>query len=239
MENNNVIDFLKVYNCENKIRLGNNFDGGYIIADNIGNYDVYISAGIGGDESFSSSFLNKYTVKNSGAFQLEIDKLPDNFPKNLFFYKKNISNIADNNNANLDFFIKSYNDIFMKMDIEGDEYKWFDSKTNEELMKFKQFTVEFHGINDDSFNFSSECKKRVFSKIAETHYLIHAHGNNYAGTQLVNEYPIPNVIELTYIRKDCLKNASLNTSNLPSILDYPNNTDNTVDLDLNFYPFVN
>jgi hypothetical protein len=33
----------------------------------------------------------------------------------------------------------------MKMDIEGDEYKWFNSKTNEELMKFKQFAIEFHG----------------------------------------------------------------------------------------------
>ena len=41
----------------------------------------------------------------------------------MFFYKRNISDISDSKNANLNFFIKNYNNIFMKMDIEGDEYK--------------------------------------------------------------------------------------------------------------------
>jgi hypothetical protein len=235
----NIIDLFQVYNCETKIRLGNNFDGGYVIADNIGEYDAYISAGIGGDESFSKDFLNKYNVTNTGAFQLDIEKLPDNFPKKLNFYKRNISDISDNNNANLNFFIQNYNNIFLKMDIEGDEYKWFNSKTSEELSKFKQFAVEFHGINDDSFNYSLKIKKDVFSKLSETHFLIHAHGNNYAGTQLVNKINMPFVVELTYIRKDCLLNALLNKKILPSNLDYPNDTNNHEDINLNFYPFVN
>ena len=233
-----ILNFLEVYNCESKIRMGNKFDGGYVIADNIGEYDAYISGGIGADESFSSDFLNKYSVKNSGAFQLEIEKLPHNFPKKLNFYKRNISDVSDVNNANLDFFIKNYDNIFFKMDIEGDEYKWFNSKTSEELLKFKQFAVEFHGINDDSFNYSYEMKKNVFSKLLKTHYLIHAHGNNYAGTQLINGKQIPVVIELTYIRKDCLPNAFLNKTRLPTILDCPNN-DSIYDLDLNFSPFCN
>ena len=93
-------------------------------------------------------------------------------------------------------------------------------------------------INDDSFNYSYEIKKNVFSKLAETHFLIHAHGNNYAGTQLTNGLDIPSVIELSYIRKDCLLNISLNTQSLPSNYDYPND-DNDNDIDLNFYPFVN
>jgi len=82
-------------------------------------------------------------------------------------------------------------------------------------------------------------KKNVFSKLSKTHFLIHAHGNNYAGTQLVNNFPIPNVIELTYIRKDCLQNISLNKEPLPSSLDFPNDTKKNLDLNLNFYPFVN
>ena len=165
-----ILEYFKVYNYENKIRLGNNHDGGYVIADNIGDYDAYISAGIGGDESFSNDFLNKYNVKNNGAFQLEIDKLPNNYPKKLIFYKKNISDISDTKNANLYFFIKNYNNIFMKMDIEGDEYKWFNSKTNEELMKFKQFAIEFHGINDDSFNHTYEIKKKCILKISRNSF---------------------------------------------------------------------
>ena len=93
---NNILDYLYVYNCNNKIRLGNKYDGGYVIADNIGDYDVYISAGIGEDESFSNNFLNKYNVVNSGAFQYEISKLRDDNPTgNLYPVGRDVFNSSD------------------------------------------------------------------------------------------------------------------------------------------------
>jgi hypothetical protein len=81
-----VLNYFNVYDIGYKIRLGNKSDGGYVIADNIGDYDVYLSAGIGEDESFSNDFLKKYKVLNNGAFQFDINRLPHNFPKNLIFY---------------------------------------------------------------------------------------------------------------------------------------------------------
>jgi hypothetical protein len=231
-------ELLNVYEFNNKIRLGNNYDGGYVIADGIGNYDTYISAGIGEDESFSNDFLNKYNVLNSGAFQYDINKLPNNFPKKLRFYKRNISNISDDKNANLRFFINNYNNIFIKMDIEGDEFLWINSLSDCDLIKFKQLVIEFHGINDDSFNQSYETKKNVFNKLSLTHYLIHIHGNNFCVPQK-NEKNIPNVVELTYIRKDCIQNPKLNITKLPILgLDFPCNT-NAPDIELNYKPFVN
>ena len=38
------------------------------------------------------------------------------------------------------------------MDIEGCEYPWLLSLENSKLQKFKQIVLEFHGINDDSWN---------------------------------------------------------------------------------------
>ena len=237
----NIMCYLNLYHINNKIRLGNKFDGGYVIADNIGDYDVYISAGIGEDESFSNDFLRKYNVINSGAFQYDIEKLPRNFPRNLIFYKRNISDISDDKNANLKFFINNYNNIFLKMDIEGSEFLWFNSLTRDDLKKFKQFVVEFHGINDDSFGYSYQTKLHVFNKLSETHYLVHAHGNNFCVPDVSNVEGknIPNVIELTYVRKDMIKNPVLNNIKLPiENLDYPCNT-NSKDISLNFKPFVN
>ena len=237
----NILKSLDVYYINNKIRLGNKYDGGYVIADNIGGYDVYISAGIGEDESFSNDFLNKYNVLNSGAFQYYITNLPFNFPKKLIFYKKNISDISDDKNANLRFFINNYNNIFLKMDIEGDEFLWINSLSLDDLKKFKQLVIEFHGINDNSFKYSYETKCNVFKKLSETHYLIHIHGNNFCVPLCtnINGKNIPNVVELTYVRKDIIQNAILNKLPLPApSLDFPCNN-NICDIDLNFEPFVN
>ena len=69
---------LKVYNFANKIRLGENCDGGYVIGDIYNNYDCYISAGVSNEESFSRDFINKYDMnhENSYAFDGTINSYP-------------------------------------------------------------------------------------------------------------------------------------------------------------------
>jgi hypothetical protein len=80
-------------------------------------------------------------------------------------------------------------------------------------------------------------KINCLQKLANTHYLIHAHGNN---ADLVANNGLPNVIEMTYINKKYFHDVPLlNQHPLPSIhLDYPNEIQ-CEDVDLNFYPFVN
>jgi hypothetical protein len=122
------------------------------------------------------------------------------------------------------------------MDIEGCEYDWLLSLTQENLSKFKQIVIEFHGINDDSWGKAHDKKMECLEAISKTHYIIHAHGNNFSGTQ----NKIPDVIELTYLRKDYFsEEPEINTTNLPILnLDFPCNQ-YVNDYTLNFYPFVN
>jgi hypothetical protein len=77
---------------------------------------------------------------------------------------------------------------------------------------------------------------RCFINLSHTHYLVHIHGNNYS--EVING--IPNVVELTYINKNCFdEEPELNKTTLPIYnLDFPNNP-NSSDYDLNFSPFVN
>jgi hypothetical protein len=95
------------------------------------------------------------------------------------------------------------------MDIEGSEYKWFACTSH--LKNIKQMVIEFHDIK-----LIYEC----LEKIAETHVIVHAHGNNYG--EIVNK--LPNVIELTFVRRDVSDTWSHNTTCLPIVgLDSPNN----------------
>ncbi len=238
MSNNNLEHFT-VYEYNNKIRLGENGDGGYVIANLINpNYDCYISAGVSDEESFSRDFIKKYkmTRYNSYAFDGTIQKYPYNYTKDITFIKKNIGPESNDKIANLDYLIENNNDIFLKMDIEGGEYPWLLNLTLEKLEKFKQIVIEFHGVNNNSWGTNYEDKLICFNKLANTHYLVHIHGNNNSSS--TNK--IPDVIELTYLRKDlftiCL---NLNKTKLPiKDLDFPCKP-NSKDYDLCFPPFYN
>jgi hypothetical protein len=230
-------NYLTIYDYPSKIRLGNKFDGGYVIGIVESKYDFYISAGISNEESFSRDFINLYNMNkvNCAAFDGTIDNYPIKYTKKIIFYKRNISSYKDNKNANLDYFTEHYKNIFLKMDIEGSEYSWLLYLSKEQLNKFKQIVIEFHGINDDSWNFKKSDKIECFKKLADTHYPIHIHGNNN-GPLTEN---IPDVVEITYLRKDLFdKKPILNRQSLPiKELDYPN-VYYSNDYDLNFPPFV-
>ena len=103
------------------------------------------------------------------------------------------------------------------------------------MAKFKQIIIEFHGITNDGWNCNYNDKVRCLEKLSQTHYIVHAHGNNFG--QVVNN--IPDVIELTYVNKKYFNSIpELNTQSLPiANLDFANNP-KTNDINLNCYPFV-
>ena len=243
-----IKECLKVYNFDNKIRLGVNNDGGYVFGNinslelqeflhPIGVYDCYISAGVSNEESFSRDFIEMYGMNKDNCFAFDgtIVDYPYNYTNKITFFKKNINNFNDDNNSNLSFLTEKYNNIFLKMDIEGGEYPWILSIDENTLSNFKQIVIEFHGINDDSWGCINNDKIKCLKKLSKTHYLIHAHGNNYSNVT----NGIPDVIELSYINKNYITDIPiLNSKSLPiDNLDYPNNS-NLKDFNLNFYPFV-
>jgi hypothetical protein len=275
----NNLDLLKVYHFDPKFRCGNNYDGGYVLGNLNGGYDCYISAGVSDDESFSRDFIKKYNMNeyNSFAFDGTIKSYPYHHTKNISFINKNINTFDDNDNSNLSFLMNKYNNIFLKMDIEGAEYPWLLSLNNDQLNKFKQIVIEFHGItlnndiidkfidenikldlngvtlNDEELHKFKKIafnqmttnngwwsnyndKMKCFEKLSNTHYIIHAHGNN-SGCPVVNN--IPDVLELTYVNKNYFTDVPpLNTIPLPiPDLDFRNNIEKN-EIDLHCYPFV-
>jgi hypothetical protein len=231
------LELLKVYNFDKKIRLGVNSDGGYVIGElDEPNYDCYISAGINDEESFSVDLIEKYNMNeyNSFGFDGTIHSYPYHYTNKISFIKKNINSYNDNFNTNLDYLINKYDNIFLKMDIEGYEYPWLLLLDEKKLSKFKQIVIEFHGITNDGWGWSNVDKRICLAKLANTHYIIHAHGNN--NSFILNG--IPDVIELTFINKKYFNSIpELNKQNLPiENIDFRNMIHRD-DFNLNHYPF--
>ena len=232
----NNLDTLKVYQFDNKIRLGVHSDGGYVLGELNEIYDCYISAGISNEESFSRDFINKYNMNKNNSFGFDgtINDYPYNYTENITFIKKNINYFNDDNNTNLSFLFEKYNNIFLKMDIEGGEYPWLLNTNEQELNKLKQIVIELHGITSDGWECNYIDKVKCLEKLSKTHYIVHAHGNNHG--PVVNG--IPDVIELTYVNKSYFKiKPEFNKLLLPSVLDY-SNFQNGLDINLNIYPFT-
>ncbi len=234
----NDYSWLTVYDCPNKQRLGAIVDGGYVFAELEGGYDCYISAGVSNEESFSRDFIKQYGMNeyNSFAFDGTIKGYPYEYTKNITFLNKNIDTQNTDNTTNLHYLLERFSNIFLKMDIEGHEVKWFGCLTDQHLANIKQLAIEFHGINDDSWGYKRHQKLECFERLKKTHYLIHVHANNWGSVHING---MPDVIECTFVNKSCFKTPPpLNTTVFPiKGLDYRNNPA-VPDIDLNFEPIV-
>jgi hypothetical protein len=234
----NDLHLLEVRNFDKKTRIGIIRDGGYVVGLLDGSYDCYISAGVSNEESFSRDFIDMYSMNESNCFAFDgtITAYPHEYTNDIAFIHKNIGSVNDDSTSNLTYYTKKYKNIFLKMDIEGAEYPWILSLDKEDLDSFKQIVIELHGITDNGWHSSYAEKVTCLQKLSTTHYLIHAHGNNHA--PVVNS--IPDVIELTYVNKRYFSSIPpLNTRPLPQpALDFPNSSENPVDISLCVYPFV-
>tara|TARA_R100000655_G_scaffold90935_1_gene131587 strand:+ start:288 stop:923 length:636 start_codon:yes stop_codon:yes gene_type:complete len=191
----------------NKIRMGKDNDGGYVIYDGL-DYDIIIGCGISNDISFEDMFIDKYKC-DSIVFDGTINKLP----KSKFNHKWNKHNVYQ---GTLDLLLKEYEKIFLKMDIEGSEWDFF---KNVNLENVSQMVIEFHsGFKYPNIDIN------ILKKIEETHYLIHIHPNNYRKKQYkIDDKLIHSVWEATYINKKLCNNIKKIKYEYDEKLDMPNN----------------
>ena len=214
------LEVLKIYESPlNKIRLGRGGDGGYVIVEGL-EYDALVSCGVSDDDSFEHSFISSYNIP-AFAFDGTVDSLPNKHDK-IKFIKKNISDINSETEDNLKDLISSYTDIFLKMDIEGDEYIWLNNLTDEELLKFKQIVIEIHEPYE-------KYKWKCLSRLRESHWAFHFHPNNCGAVCFHGGTRVPEIFEMTYVRKSEInKTPKPNKDCFPTDLDKPNDLNRPV-----------
>lgn len=214
-----------------KLRIGRENDGGYVICEipNI-NYECLLSGGIETDLSFEEDFCKKYENIPCFAYDGTINSIKTN-EKRIYFVKQNIGYHNNEKVTNLHHIIKRFNNIFIKMDIEGGEIDWMESLTDEHLNKFSQMVIEFHSP------FSAR-ENEVFKKINKTHLLVHFHPNNCCKTVYHMGIKMPHTFECTYVHKKYLNEPyELNKERIPTSIDMKNGEDRD-DIELDHPPFV-
>lgn len=205
------------------IRLGPYGDGGYLIPDDLDGIKACFSPGVSSISDFEKACANR------GMQVFLADKSVDNpaAEDELFhFIKKFIGSFSNENFMTIDHWVNSSlpnntDDLILQMDIESFEYETLLSMSEEIMNRFRIMVIEFHSLdqlwNKPFFSIAG----RAFQKLLQTHDCVHIHPNNIANTQTVNGVEIITTMELTFLRKDRVKNRQFS-----SVFPHPLDADN-------------
>lgn len=223
----NILAFLRLLKVKRPltkqmIRMGNNFDGGYIVCDDMSGVTSAISIGIGENTSFDNE-LAELGIKVL-QFDHTVQGPPVNHPNFIF------SKLAwDETNPGIGISLSRIfthfslwgHELLLKFDVEGAEWTNFPYVSVEVLKQCRIIVGEFHSMNllDNPNNFLQIMD--TINKLSVNHTLIHMHANNYGAVHNIQGVTIPEVIELTFLRND-RDNFEDYNGPLPCSLDYPN-----------------
>lgn len=176
-----------------KVRLGDRGDGGYVLLQDFDSIETVYSLGICDNVSFDVDMVRHApNVQAIWQYDDSVDRPPVENPK-FRFTRKRINGVADLGQL-------APNSL-LKIDIEGSEWNFFMSCTDEDLNHFRQISCEFH---DFSFFRDENWYARawaVLEKLHRTHQSIHLHGNNIVPPVWTGDRFSPSVLEVTMARR--------------------------------------
>jgi hypothetical protein len=210
------------------IRLGSLYDGGYLVVDDFSSRDILVSLGIGDNADFEYNISKR--IERIIAFDHTVDSIP-NMSSNTQFNKLGVKAKSVNEFITLSSIVADIpekNDLLLKIDIEGSEWEVLDSMSDKELTRFRQIVGEFHGFNEKA-NFGTI--NRVLSKILQNFVVVHTHANNWGRYEIIKRIAVPDVIEISFLRKDTQAVFTNEVKNQKVVL---NSRNNPSDLDIGF-----
>ena len=203
-------------------RIGRDHDGGYVLIDDFRGGDKVYSFGIADDVSWETDMAELYG-KTIFMYDPTIEALPQNH-RRFCFHKNGIAGREmDNEYHTLPFFLNEnghfdQRDMVLKIDVEGAEWEVFSALEKTVLNQFSQITIEFHDL---LVRKDREIVIQALENITDTHQCIWAHGNNFDFALNTDGICMPNVLEATFVRKDCYEFTE-QTLKLPTAFDMPN-----------------
>jgi len=163
-----------------------------------------------GWERFGLARDNFRLYRNFGSFFKKNTFLSYGVDRSTHGYFKSLDDILQE-------YLRGKNDIFLKVDIEG-----FEFRIMEDILKnkhrFHGLAMEIHGIHENENGF-----REFLAQLEAGFYVYHVHANNYSSLEKKGGFP--NVIEISCIRQDLVNEPEFydGFSHLPvEGIDFPN-----------------
>lgn len=213
--------------CNNSFplkRFGHQGDGGYVLFENINPETVCFSLGIADEISFDMDIARH--VSHIHMFDYSIEAPPMRISNSSFYPLKVVKEVANpHTEIDLKIMFEKFSSncpIILKVDIEGSEWDVFLNFNEKNIEKCDQIIVEFHGIQVLPLNPNFENYMSLLRRMLTSHAIVNTHVNNWDRYEVINGVPVPNVLEVTFVKKSLLESWNYNGLNLEN-LNFPNN----------------
>jgi hypothetical protein len=217
-----IIEYMRPHSAVGyqKIRVGGDYDGGYICVNDFSNIKLAVSGGIFDDDRWEVEIAQNKKIPTL-AFDPNVYKDISNLPYKFFAGK--LKSFPRTKNSMLDMILLNYkeSDVIGKFDIEGEEWQLLNFTTDDTLNKFRQIIVEFHLHSLETLTEHAS----VFEKMYKNFRVVHIHGNNCDKTYEFQNLTIPKVFEITFANVNYY-NLEISNESFPTDLDMPNCPEN-------------
>jgi len=224
---------------ERKIRYGKCGDGSYVLIDRCRPDQDVVSFGIGPSIEFETDMASR--GHKVFMFDHTVDALPNQHPGFVWTREGICAGNAPTNNlrslqAHLERLALKSESLILKIDVEGAEWEIFAEMPEEVLTRFEQIAFEAHELQRIQEADFSSLVKRALCKLRKYFTLCHVHANNFGYVKILDNIPVVDTLELTYIRNG-LCNARSSATLYPTDCDTPNFPE-LPEIRLWFYPFM-
>jgi len=209
--------------CDKKlIRIGGEFDGGYLVPDDFEGIEECYSPGV----SLISNFEDELTKKGIVCFMSDYSVDGPLIENKLFNFQKKFLGVKnDGVFIRLDEWIrntsKSDSDKILQMHIEGAEWSVLCTTPPDILEKFRIIVLEVHGMDGLFDPMIFRQINDTFDLLIDKFKIVHIHPNNSSRPISAKGFSVPPVMEFTFLRSDRVKNIK-NSVAFPHHLDSPN-----------------
>jgi methyltransferase FkbM-like protein len=205
-----------------KVRVGRDFDGGYILLDDFVAVGTALSIGISDDASWDLSIAERNIPVHQ--FDHSIERGPIGHPL-ITFHKLAVAAADAPGALSLDTIVNRHlagcERAILKIDIEGNEWQVFDAASPSALDRFSQIVCEFHALQHIGDQGYTELFRSVLDKLRRHFEVVHVHGNNALPMVNVANVALPALLEVTFANRRHYQFVETNEV-FPTALDQPN-----------------
>ena len=206
------------------VRIGSKFkaDGGYLVPDDLEGIQRLFSPGVSDNVDFESEFIRRGIPCELVDGSIDEPPTKDSL---VTFKKLWLSSRTTDNSISLDDWVDSQStpeeELLLQMDIEGSEYESILSASENTLSRFRIIVIELHDLRSVFSRQGLNLFELSIRKLRSTHVIVHAHPNNCNPPIIESGLFWPDVLELTFLRKDRFAGLGL-LAKLPHPLDRDN-----------------
>lgn len=194
------------------IRVGESGDGGYLVPDDLQGVEACFSPGSDMLWTFESQLANRYGIKSYICDKEE--RRPANLTEFQNFTPGWLANETSDGFISLRDWISQSRlsgstDLILQMDIEDAEWPVLLGLDLKTLLRFRVIVVELHFLSQLRNRLAFEkLFKPGLDKLFENFDVVHAHPNNCCGTFTIDGVEFPELVEITFHRKDRKKSQN-------------------------------